>query len=498
MRCIGESVQEQGILSMVQTLRHAVSNCFGLNGTLDRRSYLIWGFGLALLKYAVEATVIGGFTGVFYSPTDFLTPLLSSREKFSENAPFWLGMTLVLWTVPFVWIAVSMSIRRCRDAGFSPWFGMVMLIPMLNYVAMFLLSIFPTDEPESQESLEESLKLKELWQPLNVEDGPAPIPGSAAQSSGVIPAIAGAAAGFGYATLSTVLTIYVLDSYGAALFFGTPLVAGAVSAYLFNRPCRRSVGATLGQSFLMLTFCCFGFLLVGLEGAICILMAVPVLFPIGLMGAMLGRSIAIGTSHPQRESRGMMWCVACLPMLAALEGLFAPNPVFSVTSTIDIHAPVEAVWKQVIAFPEITSQPAWFFRSGIAAPLRARIDGSGVGAVRYCEFTTGTFVEPITVWDENRRLAFDVTEQPEPMFELTPYRHIHPPHLDGAFRSTRGEFRLEPLPGGATRLTGTTWYVLKMHPQTYWTLWSDELIHQIHFRVLNHIREVAESELSRG
>lgn len=486
-------VTDREFLRMMQTLRHSAARCFGLNGTVDRLSYLTWGFGLALLKYVVEAAVIGGFSGVFYSPMDFLTPLLSSRAKFSEGAPVWLGMALVLWTVPFVWIAVSMSIRRCRDAGFSPWFGMCMLIPILNYIGMFLLSVFPSEKPQSQESLEQDLRLKELWQPLNLEPTWVRNPDASGESSGVIPAIVGAAAGFVYATLSTVLTIYVLDSYGAALFFGTPLVAGAVGGYLFNRPCRRSIGATILQSFLMLTFCCFGFLLVGLEGAICILMAVPILFPIGLMGAILGRSIVIETSRPHRESRGMMWCVAGLPVLAAIEGMFAPDPTFSVTSIIDIQAPAETVWQQVVAFPEITAEPAWFFRSGIAAPLRARIEGSGVGAIRYCEFTTGTFVEPITVWEENRQLAFDVTEQPEPMFELTPYRHIHPPHLDGAFRSTRGEFRLQPLPGGGTRLTGTTWYELKMHPQMYWTLWSDELVHQIHFRVLNHIREVAES-----
>ena len=220
-------------------------------------------------------------------------------------------------------------------------------------------------------------------------------------------------------------------------------------------------------------------------------MAVPILLPITLMGATVGRSIAIETLHPQRESQGMMWCIAGLPLLAAMEGLIAPNPTFAVRTAIDIQAAPEIVWQTVIAFPEITDTPAWFFRSGIAAPLRARISGSGVGAIRYCEFTTGTFVEPITVWDENRRLAFDVTDQPDPMFELTPYRHIHPPHLDGVFRSTRGEFRLEPLPGGATRLIGTTWYVLEMHPQSYWTLWSDALVHQIHLRVLNHIRSRA-------
>ena len=48
------------------------------------------------------------------------------------------------------------------------------------------------------------------------------------------------------------------------------------------------------------------------------------------------------------------------------------------------------------------------FKTGLAYPLRARLVGAGVGAVRHCEFTTGAFVEPITVWDAPHRLAFDV------------------------------------------------------------------------------------------
>jgi hypothetical protein len=223
-------------------------------------------------------------------------------------------------------------------------------------------------------------------------------------------------------------------------------------------------------------------------------MALPILLPISLMGAVFGRVMAVETLQPKRESRGMMWCLVSLPLLATAEVSMVSSPTFAVRTTVDIQASPDVVWQQVIAFPEITERPAWFFRMGIAAPLRAHIDGSGVGAMRYCHFTTGTFVEPITIWEENRRLAFNVTEQPDPMFELTPYQHIHPPHLDGAFRSTRGEFQLDPLPDGRTRLTGTTWYVLDMHPQAYWTLWSDELVHRIHLRVLNHIRRNAESE----
>ena len=163
-----------------------------------------------------------------------------------------------------------------------------------------------------------------------------------------------------------------------------------------------------------------------------------------------------------------------------------------VTTSVEIDAPATEVWEHVVEFPELPEARAWYFRLGIACPERAHISGRGVGATRYCEITTGTFVEPITHWESPRRLAFDVADQPDPMFELSPYRSIRPPHLDRHLRSTRGEFRLVPLSDYRTRLEGRTWYTFSMWPQAYWTLWSDSVIHQVHLRVLRHIKRLSE------
>jgi hypothetical protein len=180
-------------------------------------------------------------------------------------------------------------------------------------------------------------------------------------------------------------------------------------------------------------------------------------------------------------------------MLTIAESYFPPKNEFVVESHIDIAASREAVWRNVIGFAKITEPPEWIFRLGVACPEQARIVGQGVGAQRHCIFTTGEFIEPITVWREPAHLAFDVSEQPSPMFELTPYRNIHPPHLDLAFRSVRGEFELTELPGGGTRLVGRTWYTLDIRPEAYWTIWSDWLVHRIHMRVLSHIKQLAEN-----
>jgi hypothetical protein len=149
------------------------------------------------------------------------------------------------------------------------------------------------------------------------------------------------------------------------------------------------------------------------------------------------------------------------------------------------------VWRHVVAFPELPPAREWIFRAGIAAPTGARIEGQGVGATRYCDFTTGAFVEPITAWDEDRLLAFDITEQPPPLRELSPHGAIEAPHLAGYFRATRGEFRLEALPGDRTRLVGTTRYVVDMFPQAYWRWVADGIVEAIHQRVLAHISELS-------
>jgi hypothetical protein len=78
------------------------------------------------------------------------------------------------------------------------------------------------------------------------------------------------------------------------------------------------------------------------------------------------------------------------------------------------------------------------------------------------------------------------------MQEWTPYRQIHPPHLDNFLESKAGQFRLVPLDGERTLLEGTTWYHHHMWPARYWQVWSDVIIHQIHLRVLNHVKQLSE------
>ncbi len=450
---------------------------FLLRDPVRRLEYAATGFGLMAFKYLVEFVVVGQMTGHLFTPLEFVNPLLSAREKFADGAPDWFGLLWVAWTLPFLWIAVGMSVRRALDAGISPWHGLWVLVPIANLVAMLVLACLPsTAQPATAWS--EGTKRLEPQRPADV-------------AATVKAAIGGIAVGALYASVVIQATVYLFDDYGAALFFGTPFITGTASGYLLNLRTSHSYGATIGVATAALFFSGVALLLFALEGAICIMMAVPIVLPLGMAGAPIGKLLA---DRRRRLHGGLMGALVIVPLFAAVESRLPLNSEFVVSSSVDIAAPPETVWQNVIGFSQITERPEWLFRLGIAYPMRAQIQGQGVGAVRHCIFSTGAFIEPITAWDAPHRLAFDVREQPVPMFELTPYRHIHPPHLDGAFCSTRGEFELLALPDGGTRLVGRTWYTLDIRPHAYWTIWSDWLVHRIHARVLRHIKRLAETE----
>lgn len=449
---------------------------FLLRDPVGRREYALSGFGLMAFKYGIEAVATGWLTGRFYSPLDFINPLLSARQEFLAGAPGWFGLAWVLWTLPFLWIAIGMSIRRAQDAGVSPVNGLWVLVPVVNLVVMLVLACLASARAQSA-AQDDSVQFSSA----NVDLSGTPV---------VLAVLAGIFCGALYASAVCAATISIFHDYGSALFFGTPFVTGVASSYALNRQVSASYSASIVVAVAALLFSGLGLLLFAAEGAICILMAAPIVAPLGMLGAPVGKFLA---DRRRRIHAGLIGALIVVPLWAAVEGQLPHRNEFVVTSSVDIAAPPEVVWQNVIAFPDITDEPEWLFRWGISCPQGARISGRGVGATRECIFTTGKFIEPITTWDAPRRLAFDVRDQPAPMFELSPYRDLHPPHLDSAFRSMRGEFELIKLENGGTRLVGRTWYTLDIRPLDYWTIWTDWLIHRIHLRVLRHIRQVAEN-----
>ncbi len=456
---------------------------FGLRAPVSRRAYVVSGIVLMIVKVAIDNALMFVATGKPWPILAYLLPSLVLKNDALGPQPTWVHATMALSTLPFLWIGISMSVRRAADAGISPWFGALFFVPILNYAAMLWLSIAKS-APDTRWSF---LPPSERADPAHLGDG-------------VRSALVGVLVSASFGGAMVAISIYALRLYGTALFFATPFMMGMTSAVVYNQRVTRSLGYTILVSLAGITMAGSAILLFGIEGVVCLAMAFPIAAVITTLGAILGWALATQTRAPMRSA--MMIVLACGPGSLGLEHETAKPRLREVSTSIEIDAPPETVWKHVIGFSELPAPPAWFFRLGIAYPMRANIDGEGVGAVRNCEFSTGPFVEPITVWDPpqkngNGKLAFDVRSQPPSMTELSPYKTVNAPHLEGYMVSRRGEFRLVRLPGNRTRLEGSTFYTLALYPEAYWVIWGEVILHSIHTRVLEHIKRLSEVESSQ-
>src|SRR5216117_1877629 len=438
---------------------------FGFSDPVGRDTYVRHGLGLTAFKYAIDALLVWQFAGIVWTPFDYLAPLLSTRQAMLRDAPSWLLPLMVVIALPFLWIGVSMSMRRAVDAGASPWVALLFFVPGLNLVLMLAFCL-PPSRPRGVSTTQ-----------------------SAVADDRFKSAMLGVAASLAITFLSIAVAVYLRRRYSAGLFLGVPFTIGYISSYIYNYRVDRPAGESVVLALASVTIAAGAMVVFALEGLICIGMALPLAWAIAWPGAVLGRVMA------RRDMFGSTGAGMALlvPLFLGVEPRKTPTP-HEVVTIVEIAAPPDEVWRHVVTFPDLPPPTALLFRAGVAAPTRARIEGSGVGAVRYCDFTTGSFVEPITACDENQRLAFDITAQAPPMSELSPYRNVNLLHLDGYFRATHGEFRLTPLPGGRTRLEGRTAYVVDMFPQRYWTLPAGRIVAAIHERVLRHIAALAEEE----
>lgn len=453
------------------------------SGTVDRGPYAGIGVVLFAVKYGLDRTVsVYGF-GRPWAPLDYLNlPNVGTITALGRDDLIY-GAAMVAVALPFIWIGTALSVKRLRATGLPAWLVVLFFVPLLNLLFLATLSVLPTRRVAAPEPSEaRATGLRGFFDRVM----PRSRFGSAAVALALtLPAF----------WLGSVISVEVAASYGWSLFVGIPFALGLVAAMLYGYHAEQSLAASVTVACLAVVLLAGGLMVFAIEGAVCLILAAPLGLGLAALGGMLGHFLQIRPAQNGDVTKVMAAVWLMLPLVFGLEQIHEPTPpLIPVRTTIEIDAPPETVWNYVVSFSELPAPEDWLFRTGIAYPMRARIEGEGVGAVRHCEFSTGAFVEPITVWDKPHRLAFSVYAQPHPMQEWTFFKDLDPAHLDGYFGSEKGQFLLTPLPGGRTRLEGTTWYRHRIWPNAYWQQWSDWILHRIHRRVLRHVKRLAEAD----
>src|SRR5439155_16169231 len=139
--------------------------------------------------------------------------------------------------------------------------------------------------------------------------------------------------------------------YGWTLFALIPVVLGGLVTWVVSpRSMPRSaatgaLGAGAGSGL---------FIVMGVEGVVCIFMALPFVMPLGALGGCLVYGI-----RPSRVGARGLSALLLLPSATLAWDATAPAPVFAVRTAIEIAAPPEEVWKQVVTFPQLPEPKEW-------------------------------------------------------------------------------------------------------------------------------------------
>jgi hypothetical protein len=455
------------------------------DGKVSRGTYALFGICGLATKHNLDRFIAYRF-GFRWGVWNYLDPLERAAQfsPLSGSEKKFLAILLIT-ALPFIWIGITMTVKRLRDAGQPLWLTLLFFAPVINLLFFAILIALPTQ----QAGLSPDFQGKSGTRPISPY-WPTTRTGSAAAAV-VITALLGVVVTWG--------ALRFVGNYGLTLFISLPFVMGYLAVLIYSRTQETDSGDVLGVVSLSLLLTGLGITAIAVEGIVCLLMAAPIAWLVAMFGGLLAMLIHGRANSPQATPSMFAVMLVSLPVLLGVEHAAPPPlPRFQVHTTFEIAAPPEAVWKRLIEFPPLATATEWPFRLGIAYPIEARIKGEGLTADRECRFSTGSFKEPILVWEPGNHFAFSVADEPLLMKETSPYENIRVRHLeDHDFQPERADFVLVRLPNGGTRLEGTTTYQNKMWPGMYWRLWTDAIIHSIHNRVFNHVKTLAETDVSQ-
>jgi hypothetical protein len=319
-------------------------------------------------------------------------------------------------------------------------------------------------------------------------------------------ALAGIFSGVPFALIYGALARFVFTNSGFDNGFGVislaflvfmPVASGALTV-LLAPPGKRQSG--IYAFFMPWLASGLAGLLAGIlayEYAICIAMALPVMFFMSSAGGMIVWFIR---TQFGKSANTVVGALLLLPyIIAPIESHFpVADSYHTVDTQIEINAPAPVVWRNITRVAPI--QPGerhfslLFDVFGAPRPLEAQLASDGTGAMRRGVFAGGLFFnEQITTWDENRRLDFEITAEnrltPNVLASFAPWSEIG----GASFAVPQASYRLEPLPNGHIMLHLSSVHRLSTRFNNYGALWTSWGMSEFQNQILQIVKERAEA-----
>jgi hypothetical protein len=272
---------------------------------------------------------------------------------------------------------------------------------------------------------------------------------------------------------------------------GAPVAACVAAVWISDPKGAKGAGNNIGSSALTVTIMLIAAGIVLREGAVCLVMAAPIFYGAGILAGWI-------TGAVLRSRSGRMLCAAVLvlPLVGVPLEHQSDDPAETryVTSSTIIDASPAVVWQRLIDVKTIREREhSWNFTHdlvGIPRPLDARMDGTGVGAVRHLTWARDVrFEEHIVEWQPEQALAWTFEVGPEASTRmLDEHLRVNSAYL----RLEQGRYTLTPTADGRTQLVLTTRYWMKTPVNGYAGWWGQVFLGDFHRNVLGVIKARSE------
>ena len=269
-------------------------------GTIDRKSYAVAGCTAFVLKYFLDKFVAFAVFGRPWYLRSYWEPLgPGARVNTIHPDTRVFAGTLLILALPFIWLGVTLTVQRLRDAGKPLWIVVLFFVPVVNLLFFILLCTMESHAVTAQREAMPWPETRSLdrWIPRGAV--------AAAATSIVVTIVIGG--------MFTLLGTQVLEAYGWGLYVALPFCLGLFSVLVYSYHEPRSFGSCMSVALGPIALLGGVLILVAIEGLICILMAAPFALALAALGGMLGYSI-----------QAAYWLNKGTPVMMSIALLFTP------------------------------------------------------------------------------------------------------------------------------------------------------------------------------
>src|ERR1700726_895269 len=271
-----------------------IASLWRFDGTLSRQTYALVGFVGFAIKHNIDRYIARNYlhqaNGLFnyWAPLDKAARLthLSYPEKH-------FLFTLVVVSLPFIWVGVNFTVGRLRDAALPLWLVCLFFVPFVNVLFFLTLCLLP---PKHSDTANEAAP----WPHVRPLDRLIP----RGKLAGIMLSI-GVTTIIGLVCLS--LSTLAIGSYGWSLFIALPFCMGLFAVLLHSYHEPRSFASCMEVSIMPIVILGGVLLAIAVEGIICLMMAAPIAMLVAMLGGSIG--FVIQAHHWARNKPVMLTAI---------------------------------------------------------------------------------------------------------------------------------------------------------------------------------------------